>query len=252
MDQVDSNTPVQQETVPESKTPTVVVRQGASGGLIAFLTILILALLGFVAYMFFTDKLDIGIDNPLSKQENVSEQENSDTEEQVENTEKTGKFSLTFNYPSEFTPPVRFCFSNTEDISEQHCFWQDRYDAEMSPLSNSDNYPNSYKWAEEKSLPVGTYFLDYTVYGSNANEENYPYQTFVYNDCLKALNGVNEYDGECKEVVDRWNDENFTQDSTDINLPELVGDPIEIKIEEGKTVSIKDIPLLPYFGVIQN
>lgn len=236
MDQVDSNTPIQQEVVPESETPTVVVKQGASGGLVAFLTILILALLSFVAYMFFTDKLDIGIDNPLSSHENISEEKTPEDENEA-SVVKTGQFHLTMTYPSEFVPAHRVCFTDTTDISKMFCF------IGSGTEDNSKDYENLLSDGTG-NLPVGKYNMEYKL----LNDVDY----YVWNPCVKTLNGEEVTDDSvCEAFYDKI--EQFYTDADWLNfkvsyINSYGGEPIEIEIKENEITEIGNVASQPYIS----
>ena len=218
---------------------------GKLGVLVGFLVVVILLLLGVFAFLFLTDRVDIGIKNPLSKEkkEVVEEKKEEEEEEVEESTVKMGKFALSMTYPSEFLPGYRVCFTDTKDVSKVYCFVDLGSGSSSSSLSNA--------LIQEKgllrsgSLPEGTYTMEYMKLDG--------VDFYVWNPCVKLLNGeeiVN--DSACQQYYSKMNGiiqgENWSQFNTsDINS--YGGEPIIIKIEEGKTAEIGTVALEPYISL---
>lgn len=247
MEHVDTNVSTQSpqvETVPEINSSTQVTRPRTYKGLVILLLILVLGLIGFIAYMFFTNKLDLGIENPFSQQvteentinEDGDVQEETQTEENQEPMYKTGQFHLTMSYPSEFVPESRVCFTSEAGF-EVYCF------VDTGTQGTNSVYVTHLEDGTG-TLPVGKYTMEYRM----LDGEDY----YIWNPCVKELNGY-ELEGESKctnfytklgEAIDA-NPTNFNLSSVN----SYGGDPIVIDIVEGKLVEIGIVPLMPYFNL---
>jgi ATP-dependent Zn protease len=72
-----------------------------SNGIVTSLLLLVLILLGFILFAFFTDRLDIGIKNPFTQNEQTESEEEKDTEESEElNVYTNNQFGVEFKYPN--------------------------------------------------------------------------------------------------------------------------------------------------------
>ena len=76
------NTPVENTQVITDLQPPIIEKK--KNILIPILLIVVLILLSILAYLFFTDKIDIGIKNPFSKEEVVEEEKDGEEEGDVE------------------------------------------------------------------------------------------------------------------------------------------------------------------------
>ncbi len=112
MEEVNNQTPM--ENTPVENTQVITELQSPplekeKNILIPILLIVVFILLSIFAYLFFTDKIDIGIKNPFSKEE-VVEEENEESTELINEEEiildkeyKDDYREISFKYPSSWT-----------------------------------------------------------------------------------------------------------------------------------------------------
>lgn len=135
-------TPQPQENV----SPQVEVPRRSSGGVVAFLVILVLALLGFIAYMFFTDRLDIGIENPLSEKDSVTQEEDdTDVQNDSEYVLKNTGWAV-FNLPEYgFSAEIpSYTMKQDVDGTDVESIWKAGFEETDFPRANFfDNYLNT-------------------------------------------------------------------------------------------------------------
>ncbi len=203
---------------------------GRENILSVILLIMVFVLLGLFAYLFFTDRLVVGIENPFSSGENQS------TINQQEEVIKTGEFHLTMGYPSEYLPPYRVCFSDVTDISKVYCFVN----------SGSEESSSEYKNTVVEGvgvLPVGEYTMEYKLLEDVDH--------YIWNPCIKALNGGEVTDESvCSDFYSKLEQSYLSQNGLDFNssyVNSYGGDPIVISIEEDERTEIGDVASMPYF-----
>jgi hypothetical protein len=210
------------------------------------LLVMVFVLLGLFAYLFFSDRLVVGVENPLSKGETPTTIDN-----QQEESTRTGEFHLTMGYPSEYLPPYRVCFSDTSDISKVYCFVDDGYSLETGAKRFRDDAkaPNM---AYENTLvegvgvlPVGEYTMEYRM----LDDVDY----YVWNPCVKALNGYEVKDDTiCAKYYEKLKKAYSEEDWFNFKLSYINsygGDPITITVEEDKRTEIGDVASQPYISI---
>lgn len=174
---------------------------------------------------------------------NTTTTENDETST-IKPTKKAGNFKVIFAYPSETTPAVRLCFTNTKEISEQYCFWR---------KGNGDktNYSNDLENGKG-TLPIGTYSVDYTVY----QEEGSVYQVYSLRQCVYYADGgennaanVAKY---CSSIKKLFNDY-LTKLGGSGNMPDQLvnsseygGNLVTFTIKENQVTDLGTISLSPY------
>lgn len=210
------------------------------------LLIMVFVLLALFGYLFFTDRLVVGIENPFSK--GGSQTPINDQEEVI----KTGEFHLTMEYGSSFIPPYRVCFSSVSDISKVFCFVDDGYsfdeDTGAKRYRDGAEKPNM---AYENTLvegvgvlPVGEYTMEYKLL------EDVDY--YVWNPCVKSLNGsVVEDESLCSDYYKKLETSYVTNDWLNFRssyINSYGGNPIVINIEDGKRTEIGQVAAQPYIN----
>lgn len=213
------------------------------------LLIMVFTLLGLFGYLFFTDRLVVGVANPFSKSEIDVEnesagqndenfiQDDSDINDIEEEVKPEGKFQVKMGYPSEFLPSYRVCFSNISDISEVYCFVGNGSEGEAINYSNSLDEGIG-------SLPVGEYTMEYKM----LMDVDY----YIWNPCVKALNGYNNDQSVCQKFYNKLETAYKADDWGNYKMSYVNsygGDAIIIKIEADKTTEIGNVALYPYFQI---
>lgn len=228
--------------------------------LILILVLIIAFLFAGISYLSLTDRVDLSNLSDTTKEEEIDLEEdiiNEDTEvedeeeiedEMNEEEEKTGMFKVRFSYPSEFIPPIRFCFSNIEDISEQYCFWK-------KASNDSRVYLNDWE-TDEGSLPIGSYYVDWTLYNSSAPTEIYSINQCLY-DAAKWVSGsvdsIDQMKESCSLVISRLSEEfdegdQYMADQL-ANYSTFGGDQIVFEIKENQTTDLGLLGVQPDFPI---
>ena len=255
IDQIDTN----ESNVTHSHDIDTKNTRGNSGKTLNIvLLFIILLLVGLLAYLFFTDRLTVDIKDPAAKPEeqveNGEQVENKDKKDevQVSSTTKSGKFHLEMGYPSSFLPAYRVCFSDVKDISLVYCFVDSGYsineeDGTISYPDNPQEPANGYENTLSKgvgTLPVGEYTMEYKL----LDDVDY----YVWNPCVKSLNGSEVKDASlCSayyKVLEKSYVEKDILNFKSSYINSYGGDPIVIKIEEGKETEIGQVASMPYIN----
>jgi len=237
----------EQINVVSEPTPITQPQKEKKSYIVGLLLFLIICLLGGLTYYVLKDR---GIDllsNITGSKDTTVDTDTTTTESNdtttTTPTEKTGKFKVAFGFPSEGTPAVRLCFTNTEEMSKQYCFWS-------KGSGDKTNYSNDLENGQS-TLPLGTYSVDYTVY-----QEESAYQIYSLRQCVYYADGgednaanVAKYCSSIrslfKSYLAKLGGSGNTPDQL-VNSPEYGGELVTFTIKENQVTDLGTISLLPY------
>jgi hypothetical protein len=203
------------------------------------LLVMVFVQIGIFAYLFFTDRLILGVENPFSKQEqdigvNIIDYDDPVTVDIVNPVEE-GDFNVSLTFPAGYSPAIRLCFIDMRDVSVSYCFLQ-------KASNDTKSYSNELVDGKGK-LPVGEYYVEFAEL---AGDGIFAIEPYALNECTKAVNGDSPDDGGKCEKFYVYMEDNSVSNSY-VNSKAIGGNPIVIKIEKGKTVDMGNISALPYF-----
>ncbi len=235
---------------PVALEPKVEISKPSKRGFVGIMIFLIICLIGGLTYYVLKDNgIDLlsGIiktDTASDKTDTTTDTDTQVKEDESKDTVKTGNFKVAFAFPSEGTPAVRLCFTNTKEISEQYCFWR-------KGDSDKTNYSNDLENGQD-TLPVGTYSVDYTVYQDGKNA----YQVYSLRQCVYYADGgednaanVAKYCSSIrslfKDYLTKLGGSGNVPDQL-VNSSEYGGNLVTFTIKENQVTDLGTISLSPY------